>query len=52
VLAALGQREVYERGVDQKLSPAERVIVRWQAVGVVVRAALIAALAAAIAWVV
>jgi hypothetical protein len=43
---------VYERGANRALSAYERVRVRWQALGIVVRAALIAALAAAIAWVV
>jgi ABC-type xylose transport system permease subunit len=52
VLATLGKREVYERGGNRDLSSFERVRVRWQALGVVARAAMIAALAAAIAWVV
>jgi hypothetical protein len=51
-LAALGKREVDEPDCDRDLSPSERAAVRRQALSVVVRSTLIAALAAAIAWVV
>jgi len=51
-LATLGKREVDEPDCDRDLSAFERAAVRRQALGVVVRSALIAVLAAAIAWVV
>jgi hypothetical protein len=52
VLAALGQCEREDGGPPRELTPAERAVVRRQAVSVVIRSLLIAALAAAIAWVV
>jgi len=50
-LAALGQCEMDDRS-NRPLSARERAVARRQAVGIVVRSMLIAAIAGAIAWVV
>jgi hypothetical protein len=50
-LAALGQCEMDDRS-NRPLSARERAVVRRQALGIVVRSVLIAAVAGAIAWVV
>jgi hypothetical protein len=52
VRAALGEREVYERDGNTKLSSDERTRARKQAISVVLRSTMIALVAAAIAWVV
>jgi len=50
--AALGEREVYDRGGDKRLTADERMRARRQAMSVAARATLIALVAAIIAWVV
>ena len=50
VHAALGKRETYYRGESSELSKDECRTVRRQALSITVRAALIAVIAAVIAW--
>ena len=52
ILAALGKREVYERGADRNLSTHECSVARRHATSIALRAALIGVAAATIAWLV